>query len=187
MLFFLNSAMENINEHKKIKQAVKIQTAGAHVLRYGLALVLIWIGVLKFTSYEAGGVEPLGEHSPFLSWLVILFGAKGFAELLGVIEISLGLLICCRAFAPKLSAWGSLGAIVTFCVTITLLFSTPGVIQDGYGFPFISPMPGQFLIKDFVLLGASVYTAGDALAAARLQKLLDKSFTNQSIPALQRT
>ncbi|MEJ7585929.1 MAG: DUF417 family protein [Ferruginibacter sp.] len=179
--------MENNNDHKKIKQAKKIQTAGVAVLRYGLALVLTWIGILKFTSYEAGGVQPLGEHSPFLSWLVVLLGAKGFAELLGVIEISLGLLICCRAFAPKLSAWGSLGAVVTFSLTITLLFSTPGVIQDGYGFPFISPMPGQFLIKDLVLLGASIYTAGDALAAARLQKLMDKSFPNQSIPAFQQT
>lgn len=179
--------MENINDHKKIKEAKKIQTAGIVVLRYSLALVLIWIGILKFTSYEASGVQPLGEHSPFLSWIVILLGAKGFAVLLGVIEISLGLLICCRSFAPKLSAWGSLGAALTFCLTITLLFSTPGVIQDGYGFPFISPMPGQFLIKDLVLLGASIYTAGDALAASRLQKLMDKSLTNRSIPAIQHT
>ncbi|MEO6358235.1 MAG: DUF417 family protein [Ferruginibacter sp.] len=172
--------MENIKENKKINRAKEIELTGAFVIRYGLALVLVWIGILKFTSYEAGGVQPLGEHSPFFSWLVSLLGAAGFAQLLGVIEITLGLLICCRAFAPKLSAWGSIGGIVTFCFTITLLFSTPGVIQEGYGFPFISPMPGQFLIKDFVLLGASIYTAGEAMAAARLQKMLHRPFTQHS-------
>ncbi|MEP6713081.1 MAG: DUF417 family protein [Ferruginibacter sp.] len=162
--------MEDSIDNKKLNQATQVQDMGASVIRYGLALVLIWIGILKFTSYEAGGVAPLGEHSPFFSWLFPIIGANGFAELLGVIEITLGVLICCRAFAPKLSAWGSIGAVITFCLTITLLFSTPGVIQEGYGFPFISPMPGQFLIKDLVLLGAAIYTAGEALAAAAVER-----------------
>lgn len=162
--------MEDTIDNRNVNRAMQVQGMGVSIIRYGLALVLIWIGILKFTSYEAGGVEPLGQHSLFFSWLFPLIGANGFAALLGVIEITLGALICCRAFAPRLSAWGSIGAVITFCLTITLLFSTPGVIQEGYGFPFISPMPGQFLIKDIVLLGAAVYTAGEALAAAALQK-----------------
>ncbi|MEO5943615.1 MAG: DUF417 family protein [Ferruginibacter sp.] len=168
--------MEDSNYNKKVDQATKLQVMGASVIRYGLAIVLIWIGILKFTSYEAGGVAPLGEHSPFFSWLFPLIGANGFAELLGVIEITLGVLICFRAFVPKLSAWGSIGAAITFCLTITLLFSTPGVIQEGYGFPFISPMPGQFLIKDVVLLGAALYTAGEALTAAAVQRKMQIVF-----------
>lgn len=36
----------------------------------------------------------------------------------------------------------------------------------GYGFPFPSPMPGQFLAKDIVLLGAAIWTAGEALSAS---------------------
>ena len=35
------------------------------------------------------------------------------------------------------------------------------------GFPALSHMPGQFLLKDLVLLGAAIYTAGEALSAAR--------------------
>ena len=34
------------------------------------------------------------------------------------------------------------------------------------GFPALSPV-GQFLLKDVVLLGASMWTLGDALAARR--------------------
>jgi len=40
------------------------------VLRYGLALVIGWIGVMKFTGYEAQGIEPLVAHSPLLSWMM---------------------------------------------------------------------------------------------------------------------
>ncbi|MEO7311988.1 MAG: DUF417 family protein [Chitinophagaceae bacterium] len=170
--------MQKAIHDSKIKQAKQIERIGATVTRYGLAIVLIWIGILKFTVYEADGVQPLGEHSPFLSWIVRLLGANGFASLLGVIEIALGLLICCRVFAPKLSAWGSIGAIITFCITITFLLSTPGVIQQGYEFPFISPMPGQFLIKDFVLLGAAIYTTGEALSAVAMRRAANNITTN---------
>lgn len=63
------------------------------------------------------------------------------------------------------SALGSIGGIVTFVITLTFMLSTPGVIQNGHSFPFISAIPGQFLVKDLVLLGASFWTAGEALSA----------------------
>jgi len=44
------------------------------------------------------------------------------------------------------------------------------VWQPGYGFPYPSPAPGQFLLKDLLLLGAAIWTAGEALAAARRTK-----------------
>jgi reactive chlorine resistance protein C len=44
----------------------RITTLGHQVLRYGLALVIGWIGMMKFTEYEAHGIEPLVAHSPLL-------------------------------------------------------------------------------------------------------------------------
>ncbi len=88
--------------------------------------------------------------------------------LLGIVEISLAILIAARPVRPKLSAIGSLGAIVMFLTTLSFLLSTPGVWQPGYGVPALSPSPGQFLAKDLVLLGAAIWTAGEALGAARL-------------------
>ncbi|MEO8861783.1 MAG: DUF417 family protein [Ginsengibacter sp.] len=154
-----------LNEHTE--RGLRLENLGIKIIRYGLAIVLIWIGILKFTSYEAEGIKPLVENSPLLSWTYGLFGVEGFSKVLGIIEIALGVLICCRPFSPKISAIGSIGGIITFIVTITFLLSTPGIIQQGYSFPFISPMPGQFIIKDFVLLGASVWTAGEALNASK--------------------
>jgi uncharacterized membrane protein YkgB len=47
----------------------RIATAGQWILRYGLVVVVAWIGALKFTHYEAAGIQPLVAHSPFLGWL----------------------------------------------------------------------------------------------------------------------
>ncbi len=145
-----------------------LERIGHLVLRYGLAVILLSVGALKFTAYEVEGIQPLVTHSPLLSWGNALFGAAGFAHTLGFIEIVLALMIASRAFSPKLSALGSMGAMGMFLITLTLLLSTPGVWQPGYGFPFPSPMPGQFLVKDLVLLGAAVWSAGEAWRAASL-------------------
>jgi len=60
-----------------------------------------------------------------------------------------------------LSALGSMAAALMFLITLSLLFSTPGVIAPGYSFPVLSANVGQFVIKDLVLLGASIWTAGE--------------------------
>lgn len=140
---------------------------GEKVLRYGLVAVLLWVGALKFTEYEAMGIKPLVENSPLTAWALQALGLKALSALIGTVEIVVGLMIATRAFAPKVSAYGSIGAIVIFLVTLTFLLTTPGVWQPGYGFPFPSPMPGQFLAKDLVLLGAAIWSAGEALRAAR--------------------
>ena len=67
---------------------------------------------------------------------------------------------------PRLSAVGSAIAILLFLGTLSFLFTTPGVTAAG-GFPVLSVMPGQFLLKDLVLLGAALWTLGDSLGAAK--------------------
>ncbi len=144
-----------------------LQNIGAGVLRYGLVIILVSVGALKFTAYEARAVENFAANSPFLSWVYDIVSVRVFSGFIGVVEITLGLLIATRAFSPRLSALGSIGAIFVFLLTLTFVFSTPGAWQPGYGFPYPSPDPGQFLLKDLLLLGAAIWTAGEALGAAR--------------------
>jgi uncharacterized membrane protein YkgB len=67
-----------------------------------------------------------------------------------------------------LSAVGSALAIVLFCGTLSFLFTTPGVASRFVGpVPVLSALPGQFLLKDLVLLGVAVWTLGEALQARR--------------------
>lgn len=107
--------------------------------------------------------------SPLLSWVYQFLDTRSFSNLIGVLEISTGILISLHYFSPKLSALGSIGGAITFLITLSFMFSTPGTIQQGMSFPFISGLPGQFLIKDILLFGASLWTAGKALATAGKQ------------------
>lgn len=148
-----------------------LENIGEKIIRYGLVIILLSVGALKFTAYEAEGIQGLVANSPLMSWAYSVFSVRSYSAILGVIEITLGILIATRPFAPKISAIGSIGAIIMFITTLSFLLTTPGVWQAGYGFPFPSPMPGQFLIKDIMLLGAAIWTSGEALRAADLMPL----------------
>ncbi len=59
---------------------------------------------------------------------------------------------------------GALGAIATFAITLTFLFTAPGWEASLGGFPALSVVPGQFLLKDIVLLAASVSLLSKAIS-----------------------
>jgi uncharacterized membrane protein YkgB len=99
-----------------------------------------------------------------MSWLYVILSVKGVSNLIGAIEITVAVLMALRPGSAKASFVGSLGSIVTFLLTTSFLFSTPGAVQLSHGLPVLGDA-GQFLIKDVVLLGASFWTAAEALAA----------------------
>ncbi len=99
-----------------------------------------------------------------MSWMYAVLSVQAVSNVIGFIEIAIALLIASRPFSPKVSFVGSVGAIVTFLLTISFLFSTPGALQLGHGISILGDA-GQFLIKDFVLLGASCWIAAEALNA----------------------
>ncbi len=145
----------------------RLAAAGRGVLRYGLvALLLLW-GGFKFFAFEAEGIRPLVEHSPLLSWLYPLLGVRGTSSLIGIIEVSAAVLIGLRRWRPDLSAVGSLLAAGTFLVTLSFLASTPGVLAPTNPF-------GGFLMKDVMFLGAALYTAAEALEAAKVRGEADR-------------
>jgi len=137
------------------------------LLRYGLALIFLWIGGMKFTAYEAQGIRPLAENSPLMSWLLAVLSTQAFSNLLGVVEIATGVLLALRPLSALAAAIGSGMAIATFLTTLSFLFTTPGWERSLGGFRALSALPGQFLLKDIVLLGAAVWSLRDALAALR--------------------
>jgi|ERR1700739_2925549 len=142
-----------------------VSVLGHRVLRYGLAVVIGWIGLMKFTGYEAQGIEPLVAHSPLLGWMYHIWTVRQFSDGLGVVEVSIAILIALRAWSPKACAIGSIAAVLMCLTTLSFLFSTPGWEQSLGGFPALSAMPGQFLVKDLVLLGAAIWSLGEASTA----------------------
>ncbi len=136
---------------------------GTGVLRYGIVFLLVVIGFAKYFAFEAEGIKPLVENSPFLSWMLGAFGVQGTSSIIGTFEILTGLAIASRRVTPALSALGSAAGVVIFLTTLSFLFSTPGALS-------LKHPAGGFLMKDIVLLGACIATAAEAYAAARLQR-----------------
>jgi uncharacterized membrane protein YkgB len=126
------------------------------LLRWALVIVFLWFGGMKFTAYEAAGIAPFIGHSPMMSWLG-MFGTQGQSYFIGTVELSTALFLILGAFRPIFSALGALMSAATYLITLTFLFTTPGVAEPtAGGFPAISAVPGQFLLKDSVLLAASL-------------------------------
>jgi reactive chlorine resistance protein C len=160
----------NVNQviaasYRSARAQLQLETLGVSITRYGLVVVLLLIGFLKFTAAEAAGIQPMVAHSPLMSWLYVILSVQGVSNLIGTIEIVVAVLLALRPVSAKASFVGSLGSIVTFLLTTSFLLSTPGAVQLTHGLPVLGDA-GQFLIKDVVLLGASVWTAAEALAAA---------------------
>ena len=146
----------------------RIEAVGRHSVRYGLVLVLLWIGAMKFTVYEAEQIQGLVANSPLMSWAYSLVSVPTFSLLLGIIEIVVALLIAARPLSAHAAAVGSALAVGMFVTTLSFLLTTPGVWEaSAGGFPALSVVPGQFLVKDFVLLGASVWSFGEAWKCLR--------------------
>ncbi len=121
-------------------------------LRWVMVLIFISFGIQKFTLQSAEGIALYISNSPFVSWLSI-FGIRGEADLLGIIELTTAVLLAAGAFVPMLSALGSLMGIGTFAITWSFFFSTPGVVHWSVSTdPIAWNLTGEFLYKDIVLL-----------------------------------
>jgi uncharacterized membrane protein YkgB len=138
-----------------------VAKVGQFLARYGLVLVLAWIGAGHVAAPTA--IQPLIAHSPLLSWLYGIFNTHTLGYALGSTEILAAILIALRPLWSLASAVGSAFAVLLFCSTISFLFTTPGVTSGG---PVLS-MLGEFLLKDVVPLGVSLWTLADSLGAHR--------------------
>ncbi|MGH3643995.1 MAG: YkgB family protein [Mycobacterium sp.] len=155
----------SVSNLERITNVSTIDGIAAVLGRYGLVLVIGWIGALKFANFEAHQIVPLVANSPFMGWLYNFLPVNTFSALLGVFELTAAILLAIKPIAPKLSIFGSLLSILLFLSTISFLFTTPGVGEPaGGGFPALS-LTGEFLLKDVPLLGLSFWTLADAMKA----------------------
>ena len=150
-----------------------LQGLGASILRYSLIIILLWIGMFKFIAYGAEGKKLFVSNSSSLSWVYSLVSVLAFALVLGVIEILLGILIAIRIVSPKASAIDCIGSMIMFLINLSFILSRSGIWQAGYEFPFLLPKPGQFILKDILLIGAAIWTAKEVLSASAVETHLE--------------
>lgn len=122
---------------------------GYYISLFGAALILLWIGIFKFTPTEAAAIKPLVENH-FLTFFVYkIMSVQAMSNLIGAIEIIIALLLIFSAKFAVLKKYAGIGMIVTFLVTLSYLFTTPGMwkVVDGV------PVTDFFILKDLMLLG----------------------------------
>jgi uncharacterized membrane protein YkgB len=122
-------------------------------LRIAMAIVLVWIGGLKFV--DPSPVVGLIGASPFA-----FLASSGFVYLLGLGEVIVGALL----FANIQVKYVGILTMGLFVGTLAILLLTPKVAYGDAGFPLLS-LPGEFLLKDVVLMAASASLS--AMAQAR--------------------
>jgi uncharacterized membrane protein YkgB len=79
----------------------------------------------------------------------------------GIVEVTIGVLIALRRFSPRWSFYGSLAAAAVLATTLSFLFTTPELDS--------SSADAGFILKDLTLLGAALWSAGEAARAAKTQ------------------
>ena len=108
-------------------------------LRISLAIILAWIGALKFVD-PSPVVGLLQASLPFLAF-------NAFVYALGAIEITVAILLVTGYF----QAYAGLVTVGLFLGTLTIFIIAPSVTN----FPTLS-LAGQFLLKDLGLMAAAV-------------------------------
>ena len=171
--------------------AAGLDRFGMGLLRVGLVVVLLWIGGLKFASYEADGIVPLVANSPVASFMYRHpapeyrqhMNKEGEVKSanqewqrsnrtyavsygLGVVIVTLGLLIALYPALPQASAIGSGLLVLMSLTTLSFLVTTPEAWVPAFGdahhgFPYLSGV-GRLIIKDSIMLGAAVLTMADS-------------------------
>lgn len=122
------------------------------ILRWVMVVIFVSFGMQKFTLQSAQGIAQFISNSPFISWLSV-FGLRGEAYVLGVAEFVIAALLVAGSFSPVLSALGSFMGTVTFAITWSFFFTTPGVVTWSLSTdPMAWNLAGEFLFKDIVLL-----------------------------------
>jgi uncharacterized membrane protein YkgB len=153
-----------------------------HLVRASMVIIFLLFGYQKWFAYEATVLIPFISHDPLISWLYPAFGLQGASWLLGVSEWIFGALLFLGFWDKRLGILGAIGSTITFATTVSIIPFMPNKWDPAAGFP---AMAGNvpFLVKDLVLLAASIY-----LLKQDVVRVSQEAHTSKHVPSLaQRT
>lgn len=123
------------------------------LIRGSMVIIFFFFGYQKWFEHTAQFLIPYISNGPLIFWMYPVFGIRGASIFLGISEWLFGTLLFLGFWNKKLGVIGALGSVVTFLGTVTII---PFMPNSGVAPPGAVP-PIAFLIKDIVLLAASVY------------------------------
>ncbi|QJB37785.1 YkgB family protein [Chitinophaga oryzae] len=175
---------------KMLLAIARLDQAGKKIVRWGIVIVFIWIGALKFVTYEADGIVPFVANSPFMSFFYSTPGdyrnhmnkegelieanhtwhennnTYGFSYGLGIFLIFLGVLLAIYRVSPLAGIIGSALVFIMSLGTLSFLITTPEtwvphLTDHHWGFPYLSGR-GRMVLKDAVIMGGALITMSES-------------------------
>jgi hypothetical protein len=114
----------------------------------GIFIILVWIGLFKFTYAEAKAIEPLVANHFLLSWSYHFLSVQAVSDLIGCAEIGVAIAFVLGSFSLINKKIALIGNSVIFFITLSFLFTTPHRWHSVEGIP----VTDFFILKDIVLL-----------------------------------
>lgn len=122
-----------------------------------VAMVLLWIGAMKFYEFEAKAIVSLVETSPFMSWLYTVFSVQGASNFIGGFDVLFAVLLGAGILLnnKKLIIVSGLACLSVFFMTQTFLITATGAFSSST----LLERLGQFVIKDLWYVGNLIVIA----------------------------
>lgn len=125
---------------------------GFYISLTGTVLILLWVGLFKFTPTEAEAIKPLVSNHPLTSWMYKTMSTQSVSYFVGIFEIITAILILVGLKYRLIAKISALGLIIIFVMTISYLFTTPNTWREIDKFPITD----FFILKDIMYLGFGV-------------------------------
>ena len=115
----------------------------------GTVIILIWVGLFKFTAVEAGAIKGLVENHFAMSWMYKVMSVQQVSNFIGVFEVLTGIGLFISLFFKRIGLYAGFASAIIFVTTLSFLITTPGVFKSVEG----------FLVADFFILKDIPYLA----------------------------
>lgn len=118
----------------------------------GTVIILIWVGLFKFTAVEAGAIKGLVENHFAMSWMYKVLSVQQVSNVIGIFEVLTGIGLLISLFFKRIGLYAGFASAVIFVTTLSFLITTPDVFKSVEGFPITD----FFILKDIPYLAISL-------------------------------
>jgi uncharacterized membrane protein YkgB len=118
----------------------------------GTVIILIWVGLFKFTAVEAGAIKGLVENHFAMSLMYKVMSVQQVSNFIGIFEVLTGIGLFVSLFIKRVALYAGFASAIIFVTTLSFLITTPGVFKSVEGF-FVTDF---FILKDIPYLAISL-------------------------------
>ncbi len=118
----------------------------------GTVIILLWVGLFKFTPTEAEAIKSLVSNHFAMAWMYQVMSLQAVSNIIGAFEVATAIGLLLSLFYKKIGVYAGIASIIIFATTLSFLFTTPNILHAVDGFW----VANFFLIKDIPYLAISI-------------------------------